>query len=270
VTQHKLTSRATLWALAATLLGLGYSLAQVKADGAPKAQPLWYAGTVADAAGIPLEGNHSVALRLFAALSGGSPACTAGPSNIAFQKGRFRLDASAAACTAAVAANPDLFAELSVDDKAFPRSKIGATPYAIEAGRAVEATRATTAMTATSATSAMTATNATNAMTATNATNATTARNAENASGALKTQIDGLAAAVTGLGSVRMQSFVKRGNNGAVTCDLFCSSAQWGGGVGGCLGAYSQRGSQFVACSAELGASTTANAEVTCFCARFE
>jgi hypothetical protein len=151
----------SLWFAGATLLGLGYGLAHVRADGAPKNQPLWYAGTVADAAGAPLEGNHSVTLRLFSAASGGSAACTAGPVNLAFQKGRFRLDASAAPCMTTIAATPDLFAELSVDDKAFPRSKIGAVPFAMDAQRASAAAtaklaeRATVADTAGSATSAV-------------------------------------------------------------------------------------------------------------------
>lgn len=136
MTQLQVNSRLTLWLAGVTLVGLGYGLAHVRAEGAPKTQPLWYAGTVADAAGAPLEGEHSVTLRLFPALTGGSPACATAPIAVVFQKGRFRLDASAGACMTAISGTSDLFAELSVDDKTFPRSKIAAVPFALEAARA--------------------------------------------------------------------------------------------------------------------------------------
>jgi hypothetical protein len=117
----------------------GYQLGRVHADGGPTSQPLWYAGTVADQDGNPLEGNHAVSLRLFESQTGGEAQCVVGPVDASFQQGRFRIDASA--CLEKIQSRGDLFTELSVDDatKPFARAKIGAVPYAIEANNAQKA-----------------------------------------------------------------------------------------------------------------------------------
>jgi hypothetical protein len=112
----------------------------VSADGAPTAQPLWYAGSVTDAAGMPLEGNHRLWLRLFPAPSGASAECSTGPLDAAFTDGRFRVELDAK-CVEVMRKKPDLFLEVSVDDdsKPFPRTKVGAVPYALEASHALTA-----------------------------------------------------------------------------------------------------------------------------------
>lgn len=127
----------------ALLLALsGYCL-HVAAEGVPSSQPLWYAGTVSDNAGAPLTGSHQVAVRLFNAASGSTALCLSGPTPVPFERGRFRIELSAA-CVDIIRKTSDLFVEVSVDDesKPFPRSKIGAVPYALEAAHAVTASEA--------------------------------------------------------------------------------------------------------------------------------
>ena len=54
-------------------------------------------------------------------------------------------------CVALVKANPNLYVQVSVDDEEFGWSKVGAVPYAVEAGRATNAGRADAADSADSA-----------------------------------------------------------------------------------------------------------------------
>lgn len=121
----------------------GYGL-HVYADGAPATQPLWYAGTVSNEAGAPLSGNHQIWVRLYTDQMGTSPAlCATGPTSVPVARGRFRVELSTT-CVELMRKNPDLFVEVSVDDdsKPFPRSKVGAVPYALEAAHAVSASEA--------------------------------------------------------------------------------------------------------------------------------
>lgn len=113
---------------------VAYQIGRARADGVPSASPLTYGG-VLDDGGRPVEGVRSVSVRLWDAATGGTVACTTVAPTTTFTAGRFRvtLDAS---CTAAVRANPNLWAEVIVDTATFPRSKVGAVPYALEAGRA--------------------------------------------------------------------------------------------------------------------------------------
>jgi hypothetical protein len=142
----------TLLLAGAALMAAGYSIARVQADGAPTAQPLWYSGTVSDAQGAPLTGNHQVSVRLFDTEEPTAQSlCVVGPKDVGFANGRFRVDVSQCESkqqTAAVfASKADLFVELTVDDgsKPFKRAKIGAVPFAIEAQHAVSASSASQA-----------------------------------------------------------------------------------------------------------------------------
>lgn len=119
---------------------VAYHIGRARADGVPTMSPLTYGG-VLDDGGRPVEGVRSVSVRLWDAASGGTAACTTVAPTTIFSAGRFRvtLDAS---CTAAVRANPNLWAEVIVDSSTFPRSKVGAVPYALEAGRAAGASGA--------------------------------------------------------------------------------------------------------------------------------
>jgi hypothetical protein len=134
-------------AIVAALLSIGalagYGL-HAYAEGAPTTQPVWYAGTVSNDAG-PLTGNHQAWVRLYSQPSGSMAAlCSTGPTTVPFEKGRFRV-ALSDACVDIMHKNPDVFVEVSIDDdtKPFPRSKVGAVPYALEAQHAVAASDAT-------------------------------------------------------------------------------------------------------------------------------
>jgi hypothetical protein len=84
---------------------------------------------------------RSVTVRLWDAATGGTVACTTVSPTTAFSAGRFRVQLDEA-CTEAVRANANLWAEVIVDATTFPRSKLGAVPYALEAGRAAAASGA--------------------------------------------------------------------------------------------------------------------------------
>jgi hypothetical protein len=125
--------------LAAVALSVGgtvaaYRVGRARADGVPMVNPLYYGG-VLDDGGRPIEGTRNVTVRLWDAATAGATACTTTAAGTAFSGGRFRvaLDGS---CVGAVRANPELWAELQVEGTVFPRSKLGAVPYALEAGRA--------------------------------------------------------------------------------------------------------------------------------------
>jgi hypothetical protein len=140
------------------MVALGYGLAQVRAEGPPKSQPLWYSGTIATSDGRPLdEESAAITLALFAAnppAPGEEAVCTVARTT-PLVRGRFRVDASE--CLGAVQSHADLFAELRLGDKRFERAKISAVPYAVEAQRAGGAGHSRTADAAAVAESAKTA-----------------------------------------------------------------------------------------------------------------
>lgn len=125
----------------------GYYLAHAQADEVSGRESLAYSGTL-NAAGAPVDGAYQLTLRLFASATPTAdeqPACAVGPLDVRVTQGRFSLDASA--CAAALHGPSDLYSELTAKegDKAevkLGRSKIGATPFALEARRAVVATQA--------------------------------------------------------------------------------------------------------------------------------
>jgi len=124
-----------------SLVGVvAYRVGRARADGVPSASPLYYGG-VLDDGGRPVEGTRNVTIRLWDMATGGTATCTTVAPNTPFSAGRFRVELDAA-CTGAVRANPNLWAEVLVDSTTFPRSKLGAVPYALEAGRAAGASGA--------------------------------------------------------------------------------------------------------------------------------
>jgi hypothetical protein len=121
-----------------SLVGVvAYRVGRARADGVPTASPLYYGG-VLDDGGRPVEGMRNVTIRLWDMATGGTAACTTVAPNTPFSGGRFRIELDAA-CTGAVRANPNLWAEVLVDSTTFARTKLGAVPYALEAGRAAGA-----------------------------------------------------------------------------------------------------------------------------------
>jgi hypothetical protein len=126
--------RAAISAAPVLALAIGYWVGRARA-GVPSVTPLFYAGTVEDGGG-PLTGAHTITVRLWDAASAGNALCAEGPAgSTTVNAGRFRvaLDVS---CVAAVHTNGETFIEVKVDGTALPRSKVGAVPYALEAGAA--------------------------------------------------------------------------------------------------------------------------------------
>ncbi len=124
-----------------TLVGVvAYRVGRARADGVPTTSPLYYGGVLEDG-GRPVEGMRNVTIRLWDMAVGGTAACTTVAPNTPFGAGRFRVEMDAA-CAAAVRANPNLWAEVLVDSTTFARTKLGAVPYALEAGRAAGASGA--------------------------------------------------------------------------------------------------------------------------------
>jgi hypothetical protein len=111
-----------------------YFLGRARAAGVPAQNPMFYAGYLTDTSGQPASGTHGFIVKLYADMTTTSPACTFAAAS-AVTNGRFRLQLDNS-CADAVHANPDLYLELSVDTQAFPRSKLGAVPYALEAANA--------------------------------------------------------------------------------------------------------------------------------------
>ncbi len=225
-----LRSRAALIAVGAIAFGAvcveaGMRLA--RADGAPTANALYYAGSLEDG-GQLVNGTRDMTVRLWKSETSTMDAdvvCSTISAGTAVSQGRFRI-ALGSACVTAVRANPNLWAELIVGSTPLPRRKIGAVPYALEADHAVSATTASAA------------------------------------GGGLASSISSLQSNVDGLlGRVDLKVFRKAGNNGTVSCDTFCAGSQWGA-VGTCVA--SNINGAFIPCSLGLGIT---NASVgTCWC----
>jgi formylglycine-generating enzyme required for sulfatase activity len=115
-----------------------WQIRRALAEGVPSTDPLYVGGMLTDG-GTPVEGPRDLTVRLYAGPSGGSAVCTTAAPGTSVSGGRFRI-ALDAACATAVHANPDLWMEVQVGTTMFPgRSKVGAVPYALEAGTASEA-----------------------------------------------------------------------------------------------------------------------------------
>lgn len=124
--------------VACSVVGIvAYRVGKARADGVPMVNPMYYGG-VLDDGGRPVEGMRNVTVRLWDMAAAGTTVCTTVATGTAFSGGRFRV-ALDNGCTGAVRANPDLWAEVQVEGTTFPRSKLGAVPYALEAGRATGA-----------------------------------------------------------------------------------------------------------------------------------
>jgi hypothetical protein len=102
--------------------------------------------------GTALTGNRSIGLTVYDAEVDGDEVCRAKPADIEPVSGRFQITLPEA-CTAAVGANPNLWVEVEVDGGLLGRTKLGAVPYAIEAGHATSAEEATHAQSADTAAS---------------------------------------------------------------------------------------------------------------------
>lgn len=107
------------------------------ADGTPSASPLVYTGVLEDN-GTLVSGMHTVEIILWNHATNAGDAnrvCTTTANDTPVLDGRFRVTLIDD-CTDGVADNPDIWVQVLVDAVSLGRTKLGAVPYALEAGRA--------------------------------------------------------------------------------------------------------------------------------------
>jgi hypothetical protein len=133
-----MTSKRTMVAVGLAAVG-GFATAALwmshaGAQGIPTAPTLHYSGTVLDN-GTPASGVKNITVQLWTAADAGTMVCERPRSTVAVVAGRFRVELPDT-CLAAVRAQPNLWVQTLVESTAFPRTKLGAVPYAVEADRA--------------------------------------------------------------------------------------------------------------------------------------
>jgi len=117
------------------------------AQNTPSPDALYYGGTLYEQS-TPATGNRDFLLELYDTPSGGTARCATDSPAVQVRSGAFRF-ALSPACVALVSEEPDLFLRVVVGStEIIPgatggRPKVSASPYAIEAKRANEATRVT-------------------------------------------------------------------------------------------------------------------------------
>ena len=119
---------------------VGAAVQRASAEGVPVTTPLFYSGTLVDN-GAPVNGPRALTIYLWSSptdTTSASNKCSTVLTAVMISNGKFRvpLDAS---CTAAVHGFPELWVEVLVGATSLGRKKLGATPYALQAGRASEA-----------------------------------------------------------------------------------------------------------------------------------
>lgn len=127
-------------AILALAAAAALALPRVWADGIAGDGALHYSG-VLEEDGVPVDGTRAVELVLWDhATDDGEEhvACAMREDQADVIHGRFRV-ALGASCAEAVRAHPDLWIEVRVSGESMGRTRIGAVPYAVESGRAAEA-----------------------------------------------------------------------------------------------------------------------------------
>ena len=118
---------------------LGHRLGSAHAEGIPLSGALQYAGTI-DEDGVPVNGFRNLHIGLWShATSTDETAylqCVTDAPSHPVTNGRFVVVLDDA-CTTAVRRHADLWAELTVEGGAFPRTRLGAVPFAVQAGNGV-------------------------------------------------------------------------------------------------------------------------------------
>lgn len=137
-----------LGASAFTLLAV-----RARADGIPEADGMTYTGYLEDSAGEPLTGEHSIAVQFWESAEAEDDLCMGKQDSAELQSGRFQVPLPIS-CSEAIQASPDVWVSVDVDGATLGRTKLGAVPYAIEAGHATTADEAIHAETAETAANA--------------------------------------------------------------------------------------------------------------------
>jgi len=193
-------------------VAIGYMIGRARAAGIPAAAAMTYYGTLTDTAGVPIAGSKNIQIQMWNVATGGTtPVCVVPSAAITLTAGNFQVPLPDT-CTAAVHAGADLWIEALVDGASISRTKLGAVPYAVEAGHATSADSATSAAAAT---------------------------------GALMTSITALQSHDI------LLTFKKPGDNGTVNCTTYCTGDNWAtvnGGRGSCAAAYRTDTGKYVGC----------------------
>jgi hypothetical protein len=121
---------------------LGYWAGRARAA-IPTSDALTYSGVLTDTAGAPINGSRNLQLQAWDKATDGTLKCSVGPTMATLSGGAFQIPLPAA-CVTAVQASGDIWIELIVNGESLGRSKLGAVPYALEAGHALRASAADT------------------------------------------------------------------------------------------------------------------------------
>jgi len=149
---HKLRSLAAGLILGGAAVGaVGM---QALAAGVPDVNALTYTGYLETPAGVPVTTLVNLNVSVYDAEVAGNKVCEKAVMDLAPVAGRFQVELPDT-CTAAVKANPNLWVEVLVGGASLGRSKLGAVPYALEAGHATSADSATNATNAARATAVL-------------------------------------------------------------------------------------------------------------------
>jgi hypothetical protein len=114
-------------------------LRSASADGVPTMNPLYYSGRISEN-GTPASGTRSIIVDLWddaASTDTAHRKCEVTTPAATVTNGLFRV-ALDNTCVTAVQQNPDLWAEVTVGSTSLGRRKVGAVPYALEAGHAAD------------------------------------------------------------------------------------------------------------------------------------
>jgi hypothetical protein len=109
------------------------------AGGVPSMNPLMYSGTLEEASGAKIDGKRNVEVKLWNTAN--ETLCTTSSQSITFVNGHFSIPLPAS-CVDAVNKEPDTEVEVLVNGGSLGRAKLGAVPYALQAGHATSAKRA--------------------------------------------------------------------------------------------------------------------------------
>jgi hypothetical protein len=214
----------------AVAAAIGYLLGHARAAGIPATAAMTYYGTVTDTTGTPVSGMKNIQLQMWNVATGGTtPVCLTTSTAMTLTAGNFQV-VLPDTCTTAVHAGADLWIEVLVDGATTGRTKLGAVPFAVEAGHAASADTATTAAGAT---------------------------------GALMTSVSALQAH-------DIYAFKKGGDNGTVNCTAYCTGDSWatvGNGRGTCVAAYRTDTQKYVGCD-DVAPGLLASGELTCWCSQ--
>lgn len=130
--------------LAGALVAGGIFAGHAIASGVPSTSPLTWSGVVTDDAGKPYAKAVPVTVAFYDGQNATTAACTSATVQAQAGTGYFEV-VLPAECVKAVHDSADLWSEMTVGDgkTVLPRSRVGAVPYALEAGVANQATGAT-------------------------------------------------------------------------------------------------------------------------------